>query len=207
MKNLLILLLLAIPLMLSATDNTRSKSGKLSLNGYYDIDRCSSSDTITPNKDSTIWYWEVTKGEPYEVIFIVDADTISGLDTTLVWDILGRNNSGLSWSTIASGTVTAFNDTVVELKSHSSNTYAITQASSTVAAFTILTDTTGLSGYPADSIQVPQQTVTNGTQTFTSTSCTYRQIGLRLSFGGEDDSVGSGYLVDNVEILIRKRGL
>ncbi len=221
MKKFILLISLLIPFIVGATDNTRSKSGKLALDGWYDIDRCTAADTITPNKDSTIWYWEVTKSDGYEVIFIVDADSISGMDTTLTWQILGCNNLSLGWTAISNGTIAAFNDTIVELKSHSSNTFAITQASSTIASHTVavpadtlFADTTGLANYPADTITtkarnltVAQQTITNGTQTFTSTSCTYRFIALRLSLVGLDDATGSGYLVNNVEILIRRRGL
>ena len=178
-KIKILLLLITFSLVAFATDTDRNRPS-LSKDQWYTIDK--SNVNIVEGSDSIVWIWKVLKKDPYEVTVIIDADSIAGLDTTLQWSILGRNNTSQSWTSISTGTIAGFNDTIVEVKSHATNSYVSTSDTSSSGTIISLTQA--------------------------STSLYYRYIGLRLSVIDTDtDTGGTGYTVDNIELLLRRRGL
>jgi len=130
-------------------------------------------------------------------------DVIAGADTTVSVSVFGKEFSDDATyveiiAAANSSAVTANN--VVQILT-SDWTEVTATFNSTVAAHTMLTDTTGLSAYPADSTVVPSHVIANAAQTVTPPDKSYRYFRVRYIING-DDNVGTGILLDDFEFKV-----
>jgi hypothetical protein len=162
---------------------------------WFDVTGLSTDLLIYTTSDTIDIRFKVRKHRPFTIKTISKFDPITTADTTVSIAILGRNSENESYTSITSTTSSevASDGTVASLSSATSPTYT-----ATIAAYDMLTDTTGLSGYPADTISVPQQTIT---LTETSTLAEYNYITVRYIISG-DDATGTGIEFKQLEIFI-----
>lgn len=168
-------------------DVTSPRSVTLSYTGV-------AADTLTSNQDTLLYNITINKAVPMNYYIKIGLDTIAGADTTCTVNINGRMFDDESWTLIETTTTSAVGgevNTVIE-----SMTDADYTASLVTASYIALTDTTGLLGYPADSIVIPQ---TTGALTLTpSIKPCYRQLQVEIIING-DDSVGTGIKLEDIE--------
>ena len=205
MKRLILLLLISfvafginaqeIERPSSSTYNTFSRNPLMGSYSYWDYTGTSSDLLIPTTSDTIDIRFHTKKYAPYTVKVISKFSPILGADTIVYINLLGRNSEDETWTSILSdSSAVVITDNVKKtISSATSPTYT-----ATIAAYTMLTDTTGLSGYPADSIQVPSQTITLAE---TSTLLEYRYLLVRYILPG-DDSVGTGVELDRCELKL-----
>jgi len=73
---------------------------------------------------------------------------------------------------------------------------------SAAPAITFLTDTAGLAGYPADSIVGNAFNITNAASTATDANLTWRKYVVRFVYPAAGDAVGTGLLIESVELKL-----
>jgi len=129
---------------------------------------------------------DVNKGYLYYYDIIIDIDT-NGTDNATI--VFAGSNDNVNYTTINSITYAASADTIIRLSNLSGTTqtiasYTITSnLADTVSTYNMITDTTGLSGYPADTISVGQVTsTTEGTQTVASQTITFNEGGVMWNY-------------------------
>jgi len=157
---------------------------------YYDLYNGTSArgDTLSENQDSISYVFVYQSKERISKVAVkVKFDLRSGADTTVNYQLDGKAfNDVASYTSIVSattGSAISANNTVYNFEA---------DYTETVTAYTMLTDTTGLAGYPADSISVPAQTVT-------PIDYSYRYFQVLLVIQG-NDATGTGVIMDEMEI-------
>lgn len=193
-KFIAFLLLLVIAFSCGPSANAQDKTVTRYLKSgfYYDLYNGTSArgDTLTPNQDSISYVFVYQSPERISKVAVkVKFDLRSGADTTVNYQLDGKAfNDVSSYTSIISATTGAdvnANNTVYNFEK---------DYTETVSAFVALTDTTGLSGYPADSISFPAQTIT-------PIDLSYRYFQVMLVLQGTS-SAGTGLVVDEIEFKI-----
>ena len=155
---------------------------------YYSYTGTSSDILLPTTRDTILVPFDTKKPSAYEYDFIMKYDPYTTADTTVTVKVVGRNSTNESWTVIQTDVSSAVTTDGVVQSISSGKTASI-------AAYTMLTDTTGLAGYPADSISVPAQTITY------TDKIRYRYIGAMLILTG-DDSVGTGIELKQLELKL-----
>lgn len=132
---------------------------------------------------------DVNRGYLYYYDVLIDIDTLSGGGGEAVTVALSGSNDNVNYTSITSLTYAASADTIIRLNNLSGTTQTIASYTitsnlvDTTSAYNIITDTTGLSGYPADTMAVPQVTsTTEGTQTVAAQTITFNQGGIMWNY-------------------------
>ena len=132
---------------------------------------------------------DVNRACLYYYDVLIDIDTVSGGGGEAVTVALSGSNDNSNYTSITSLTYAASADTIIRLNNLSGTTQTIASYTitsnivDTVATYNLVTDTTGLSGYPADTVIVPQVTsTTEGTQTVASQTITYNEGGIMWNY-------------------------
>jgi hypothetical protein len=205
MKNLIIILMLAFSFSLFAQERTIEKTARNGFRDgtYYKYTGVAADTLISTNQDTIDFVIEY-QGPGYvkKIALHTQLDTIDGADTTVSISVYGKEfeDDGTYVEIIAASTSSAVASTLHSVLT-SDWTETFGTYNSTVAAHTLLTDTTGLSGYPADSVAVPSHIIANAAQTVTPLDKSYRFYRVRYIISG-DDSVGDGILISEIEMKL-----
>lgn len=191
MKKLInILFLVILSVSIFAQERTVSKDFRRTGDTYYKYTGTAADTLIATNQDTIDYVFKVMQHYFVKKIDVkIRYDVVAGADTTVSAQLDGKEFSD---QTTYTSIISAANSSAVA----ANNTVHIISSDYTesIGAHTLLTDTTGLSGYPADSIAVPAQTVTPADKSF-------RYYRLRLIIAG-DDATGTGIKVDEIEIKL-----
>lgn len=177
----------------------------MGLNETYHYYGGSSADTLIATNQDTLDIVVKYMGGGYirKVAVKSRFDVIAGADTTVSVSVFGKEfEDDATWVEVIAATNTSAvtaNNTVQILTSDWTETVA--QYTSTIAAHNMVADTTGFQNYPADTIAVAAQTITNAAQTLTPLDKSYRYFRVRYIING-DDSVGTGILLDDFEFKV-----
>lgn len=216
MKNLILLFCLVFSFSLFAQEREVEKN--MGSGTYYKYTG-TAADTLTDTNQDTIDFVLENRGPGYVRKISVKSrfDVIDGADTTVAISVFGKEfeddatyvqiiASTLSDAVAADNTVKIVSADYTETTASYASTTA--QYISTAGVDTLLTDTTGLSGYPADSIistgyaiTNAAQTMTNATQTVTPLDKSYRFYRVRYIIEG-DDATGTGIKIDEIEFKL-----
>lgn len=178
-------------------------SKEYAYNGY-------TSDRLIPTTRDTIDYIILVKNQgsdPLHFYAVATLDTIAGADTIVSMQVDYKMFSNQDYSSlIAAAYTSAITAETLVVKTSlgvtSETTSTVAQYVTTGTAFDIITDTTGLAGYPADSLSVPATTFTTAAQTVTTTpnvALYYRYLRFRFILD-ENDSVGTGVKIKRLEL-------
>jgi len=193
MKRLILLLLISfvafgvsaqeIERPSSSTYYTFSKNDQRINYSYWDYTGTSTDLLIETTSDTIDIRYHVKKHTPYHAKVISKFNPITLADTTVVIELLGRNSTDESWTSIASATSDAVStDGIVKtLNSSTSPTYV-----ATIAAFDV--PFTNPTAGTADTLEYPQQTLSF---VETSTNVEYSYLLVRYIISG-DDATGTG---------------
>lgn len=172
------------------------------------------SDRLIPTTRDTIdYYIQLTNMPATPLHFYVNFtfDTIAGADTTISITVQKKMFNSESYTDLIAASTTSAVTAELQVSKTSlgvTSEYTVTETIAShnlvSAAHTLLTDTTGLAGYPADSISVPAYNIVEAAHTATSTkvvnaSLYYGYLKFRLIISG-NDSVGTGIKVKRLEL-------
>lgn len=193
MKKLILVLFLGLfTLAVFSQERTVTKDVKKGFT-YYKYTGTSADTLIETNQDTIDIVFQLELSQRISKIAVKSRfDVISGADTTVAISVDGKLFSDDSYTSIINSTLS---DAVTADNTVKTVSTTFTESLSS-AAYVMLTDTTGLSGYPADSISVPSYTITA-----TPADYSYRYIRVRYIIQG-DDSVGTGIKIDEVELKV-----
>lgn len=133
---------------------------------------------------------KINKDYLYYYNLLVDIDTLTGGGDEPVSCVLSGSDDNVNFTTITDVTFGASVDTIFSYTNISATgTQTLGSYTSTQAAFVVLADTTGLSGYFADTLSYPEVVTTISAQTITIPS----EIGimwryLKLTLTGDGSS-------------------
>lgn len=232
MKKLFILFGLVL-FAVAAMAQDRTVSVPAPWSGTYAKYSGSSLDTLGPVDQDTIdivFYYE-GPGYVKKIAVKNRYDVVSGADTTVSFSLFGKEFSDdatyvqiigatVSSDVNADNTIDILTSDWTETVAQYTSTIAqynstIASTKDTLAAYIALIDTTGLMGYPADSISYPAQlltnsaktlvnaaqTITNSAQTVTPLDKSYRYYRARYIITGTS-AAGSGIKIDEVELKL-----
>lgn len=203
MKKILFLLVSLISLSLFAQERTVNlgamSTDPTSDKYVYKYYNGTSLDILKPTTQDTIWItFQPNKPRAFNYYIKSAFDTIAGADTTVRIRVYGKMLSTESYTLIKSDSVSvsaAVSKTIENITSDY-NTWTVT-----TAAHTLLTDTTGLNGYPADSISVPLQT--HSLTKIGKLENYYRYMMIEYILAG-NDVTGTGVELTKTEIAIKE---
>lgn len=204
MKKIIFLLSIVF-LSVQGMAQERTVNRTMGLNETYHYYGGSSADTLIATNQDTLDIVVKYMGGGYirKVAVKSRFDVIAGADTTVSVSVFGKEfEDDATWVEVIAATNTSAvtaNNTVQILTSDWTETVA--QYTSTIAAHNMVADTTGFQNYPADTIAVAAQTITNAAQTLTPLDKSYRYFRVRYIING-DDSVGTGILLDDFEFKV-----
>lgn len=192
-KNRLLILTLAITAILFSCRDSKAQERTISKtmreNATYYKYSGTAADTLTPTNQDTIDFVLQFRNDNYVKKIAVKSrfDMITTADTTVAISVDGKEFE--DHTTYTSVIASSLSDAVT-----ANNTVAVdvNDPYNVVAAHTLLTDTTGLSGYPADSIAVPSYNVTPFDKS-------YRFYRFRYILSG-NDATGTGVKIDEIEV-------
>lgn len=171
---------------------------------YYEYTGTAADTLVSTNQDTIDFVLEYRNSSHVKKLSIKSKFDLIGLaDTTVAVSVFGREfEDDATWVQVIASTVSDdvnADNTVQVLSSDYTETYG--SYVSTVAAHILASDTTGFSGYPADSIFVPSYAITNAAQTVTPLDKSYRQYRIRYIIQGSSD-LGSGVKIDEIEFKV-----
>lgn len=169
------------------------------------------ADRLIPTTRDTIDYViRVTnpeQGKPMHFYANFTFDTIAGADTTIAVTVMGKKFSSESYADIIASALTA--EITGEVQVSKTTLGAVTEYTQTVAAhnlvfpsYEITTDTTGLMGYPADTMTVASVTAAEASYAITAvanSTLRYGYLKFRLILQG-NDVTGTGIKMKRLEI-------
>lgn len=201
MKKLILVLFLLVGYLLNGQERTvLLKSTPVDLTTTKVVAyNGNTSDRLIPTTRDTIDYYLIISNYPKDPIHPyvnITLDTIAGVDTTVNVILMYKKFASESYSTLTSGLSSVINGEVQKAVTSLGVISEFTETY-TYAAHTLLTDTTGLAGYPADSISVPSYTASVSSVVNSALYFTYFKVRLIIS---GNDSVGTGIKVKRVEI-------
>lgn len=204
MKKLIIIMIFAF-LGLANFAQERTVTKQMSRNTTYYRYSGTAADTLVSTNQDTIDFVIEYRNAGYVKKVAVKSkfDLVALADTTVAISVFGREFSDdATWVQIIASAVSddVNADNTVAI-STSDWTVPVASYTSTVAAHTLASDTTGFSTYPADSIFVPSYVITNAAQTATPLDKSYRQYRIRYIIQGSS-ALGSGVKIDEIEFKV-----
>ena len=199
MKKLIIFLLVAflgfatfaqeIERPSSSEYNIFSKNTQKINYSYWDYEGISTDLLIPTTSDTLHIRYHVKKHRPYTVKIMSKFDPISGADTIVYINLLGRNSTDENWTSILTDSTA-----VIDADGVTKTISSLMSPTITIGAFDV--PFTNPTSATADTLEFPEQTYT-----YTSPYLEYRYLLVEYILAG-DDSIGTGVELKRSEIKI-----